>query len=148
MQLYIYIYKDIYIHTYMYEYTYIAASIITWYLKSHSVTLSWHWANQSLPYPNNAKHLARKWQVYIFKSSVWLDQCSNMWVWMLRSSKTGDGPSSHSTFLSGRRERYWQGYASYILRLNQSGIECGTCCTRSVRLTHTAIPSCLVQSLL
>ena len=26
----------------------------------HSVTLSWHWANQSLQYSNNAKHLARK----------------------------------------------------------------------------------------
>ena len=31
----------------------------------HSVTLSWHWANQSLSYPNNAEHLARKRQVSI-----------------------------------------------------------------------------------
>ena len=34
------------------------------YLLSHSVTLLWHWANQSvLPYPSNAEHQARKQQV-------------------------------------------------------------------------------------
>ena len=32
-------------------------------LISHSPTLSCHWANQSLPYPNNAGSLARKRQV-------------------------------------------------------------------------------------
>ena len=32
-------------------------------LISHSVTLSWHWANQYLPYPNNAENLAKKRQV-------------------------------------------------------------------------------------
>ena len=31
-------------------------------------------ANQSLPYPNNAKHLATKQQVSIFKSLDWLNQ--------------------------------------------------------------------------
>ena len=41
----------------------------------HPDALSWHWANQSLPYPNNAKRLARKWQESIWKSLVWLDQC-------------------------------------------------------------------------
>ena len=35
-------------------------------LISHSVKLSWYWANQSLPYPSNAKHLARKGQ-----GSIW-----------------------------------------------------------------------------
>ena len=48
-------------------------------LISHSVILSRHWANQSLSYPNNAEHLARKWQVSIFKSLVWLDQGLNLW---------------------------------------------------------------------
>ena len=43
---------------------------------SHSVTSSCHWANQSLPYPNNAEHQFRKRQVSIFKSLVWLDQGS------------------------------------------------------------------------
>ena len=42
-------------------------------LISHWFTLSWHWANQSLSYPNIAKHLPRKRQVSIFKSLVWLD---------------------------------------------------------------------------
>ena len=37
----------------------------------NSVTLSWHWANQSLPYTNNAEGLTRKWQVSII--SHWLD---------------------------------------------------------------------------
>ena len=46
-------------------------------LISHSVTLSWHEANQSLPYPNIAGHRARKWQVSILNSSVWLDPGSN-----------------------------------------------------------------------
>ena len=30
-------------------------------LISHTGTLSCHWANQSLPYSNKAKHIARKW---------------------------------------------------------------------------------------
>ena len=37
---------------------------------------SWHWANQSSFYPKHAERIARKWQVSIFKSSVWLDQVS------------------------------------------------------------------------
>ena len=39
-------------------------------LISHSVTLSWHRAYQSLPYPNNAKHLARKRLVSILSVTV------------------------------------------------------------------------------
>ena len=46
-------------------------------LISHSVTFSWYWANQSLPYPNNAECLARKRQVSIFKWLVWLEQGLN-----------------------------------------------------------------------
>ena len=34
-------------------------------LISRSVIFSWHWANQSLPYPNYTKHQARKQQVSI-----------------------------------------------------------------------------------
>ena len=44
---------------------------------SHSVTLSWHWANQFLPCPNTAECQARKRQVSNFKSLVWLDQSLN-----------------------------------------------------------------------
>ena len=47
------------------------------YLIFHSVTLSWHWANQSLPCHNNLKHLARKRQVSILKSFVLHDKGSN-----------------------------------------------------------------------
>ena len=36
------------------------------HLISYSVKLPWHWASQSLPYPNNAKDLARKRQVAIW----------------------------------------------------------------------------------
>ena len=46
-------------------------------LISHSDTLSWHWANQSLPCPTNAKRQARKQEQSILKSLVWLDQDSN-----------------------------------------------------------------------
>ena len=42
----------------------------------HSVTLSWHWANQSLAYLNNIERLTRKRQVSILMSLVWLDQGS------------------------------------------------------------------------
>ena len=38
---------------------------------------TWHWANQSLPYPINAECQARKLQVSILKSFVWLDQISH-----------------------------------------------------------------------
>ena len=38
-------------------------SAMTWYpAQSH---ISWHCANHSLPYHNNAEHMARKWQVTI-----------------------------------------------------------------------------------
>ena len=43
---------------------------------SHSVTLSWHWANRYLPYPSNATHQAGKRQVSIFISH-WLDWTGN-----------------------------------------------------------------------
>ena len=49
-----------------------ASSTMTWY-----PTLSRHWANQSFPYPSNVERLARKRYLYIFKSLVCLDQCSN-----------------------------------------------------------------------
>ena len=45
-------------------------------LISHSVTLFSHWANQSLPFPDNYGCLARKWQVSILKSLLWLDKVS------------------------------------------------------------------------
>ena len=45
-------------------------------LISHSGTLSWKWANQSLSYPNNAQRLTMKWQVPILKRVVPLDQSS------------------------------------------------------------------------
>ena len=35
------------------------------YLISYSVTLSWHWGNQSFLYPYTAECLARKWQASI-----------------------------------------------------------------------------------
>ena len=44
-----------------------------------SLTLSWHWTNQSSPYNNNAEHLARKQQVSILKSLGWLDLGLNLW---------------------------------------------------------------------
>ena len=62
---------------------YSAASSGHWHydLLSHSVTLSWHWAIQSLLYPNNAERQVRKRQVSVLKSLVWLDQAmdSNSW---------------------------------------------------------------------
>ena len=57
-------------------------------LLSYSVALSWHWANQSFPYPNNAKHQAREQQVSILKSLVWFDQ----------GSKTARFRLEHATF--------------------------------------------------
>ena len=40
-------------------------------LISHSITLCWHWANQSFPYLNNVERLARKRQVSILNH--WFD---------------------------------------------------------------------------
>ena len=51
----------------------------------------------TLLYTNNAKCLKRKRQVSIFKWLVWLVQESNPWVWILLSSKAGDGRSIHLT---------------------------------------------------
>ena len=63
---------------------------------SHSDSLSWHWANQPLPYPNNDECQARKWQVSILKSLVWLDSKMRGPDLNLRSS---DSPISQA----GRR---------------------------------------------
>ena len=49
---------------------------------SYSVMLSWHWANQSPPYPINAKRQARKWQVSIL--SRWVDS-----VWKVSNLNRG-----------------------------------------------------------
>ena len=69
-------------------------------LISHSLTVSSHWATQTLPCPNNAVCLAKKRQGSVLKSLVWLDQDFNLWIpW---SPKTGDGRSTHSTILTGR----------------------------------------------
>ena len=72
-------------------------------LISPIVTLSLHRAKKkkSLPHPNNAEHVTSKWQVYIFKSLVWLKQHSNLWVQIVRSSKTRDGRSTDLAFSSG-----------------------------------------------
>ena len=43
----------------------------------HSIILSWHWSNQSLPYPNNAKCQVSKRQLSIWRSLDWLKQGSN-----------------------------------------------------------------------
>ena len=80
---------------------------------SHIIWLSWHWTNQSIHYTNsdnlNAErlsHLARK-QVSMFTALVWLDQGSNPWVQIPRSTKTGDGRSTHSAIPSGQEQ--WNG---------------------------------------
>ena len=46
-----------------------AINTMTWF---PTVTLCWHWVNQSFPYLNNAECLARKWQVSTLKSMVWI----------------------------------------------------------------------------
>ena len=70
-----------------------ATSTMTWY--PHSVTLSWHWANWSLPYPNIMPSTwlgSDKYQFY--KSLVWLNQSLNL---RGPSPKKGDGCSTHSS---------------------------------------------------
>ena len=47
-------------------------------LLSHSVALSWQWANQTLSYPNKAESQAREWELSILKPLVWLDHGSKM----------------------------------------------------------------------
>ena len=60
-------------------------------LISHSFTLLWHWANQSLCYHINLKCQVRKRQVSIFRSLVWLYREWNSWfrtceshAWLIR----------------------------------------------------------------
>ena len=78
-------------------------SAINWYL-TQSCYPDTEWANQSIQYPNNAKHRPRKRQMSIFKSLVSDDHSSNPWVRIPRSTKTGDvRPSSHSAIPSGQQ---------------------------------------------
>ena len=78
---------------------------MTWYF--HPVTLSYQWANQSLPYRNYAKRLARTWQVSSFKSFISLDQEP----WEM------DGWSTHSANPSGLIR---------LCRFNRSVFGCGS----------------------
>ena len=71
-------------------------------LISHAVTLSWHWAHQSFPCPNNAEHLTRKWQVSNVKSLVGFDQGLNLWVWIPWSTNTGERSLTHFAISSGQ----------------------------------------------
>ena len=73
-------------------------------LISHSVTLSWHWSNQSIPYPNNAEHLARKWQVSILKV-IGFTQPS-VWTHDLRHARPVLGLRSQSLPLDAKWHRY------------------------------------------
>ena len=73
-------------------------------LISHSVTLSWHWANDSLPDLNNVECLARKWQVSIFKSLVCLDHGLNLRCSDSPISQIGRWRSTHSAIPSWREE--------------------------------------------
>ena len=52
-----------------------AVSTMTWYCTP--VTLSWHWANQSFPYSNNAEHQAKSGNNQFDKLLVWLDRGLN-----------------------------------------------------------------------
>ena len=72
-------------------------------LISHSglTLIYWHWASQSLPYPNNGKCLARKSQVSILESLIWLNQFQTHDVPIPRYPKMGDGCSAHLAILSG-----------------------------------------------
>ena len=68
--------------------------------------LSWHWANQSLSFPNNAECMVRNaWlgsaKTSMFMSVIWLDQGWKLWVQIPRSPKTGDGRFIHSAIPSG-----------------------------------------------
>ena len=67
--------------------------------------LSWHWANQSLPYPKNAEHLARKRQVAIVESLVWFSQGSNQHGPNPHISQNGRRRSAHSVIPSGPQNR-------------------------------------------
>ena len=66
-----------------------ATSTMTWY---PTVTVSWHKANESLPFPNNDKRLAGKRQVSILRTLGWLDQG---WI------PQGLSPSSNSQWYIG-----------------------------------------------
>ena len=51
-----------------------------WYHKliSHPVILSWHWGNQSFPYHDYVEHQARKCEISILKSLIWLNPSLNL----------------------------------------------------------------------
>ena len=82
-----------------------AVSNMTWY--PTQVTLCWHWAKQSLPYPNNAERLAGKRQAYIFLSH-WFDltRVQTCEVRIPRSSKTRVGRSNHSAIHPGLTSKW------------------------------------------
>ena len=79
-------------------------------LLSHSISLSWHWTNQSLPYHNNAKHQAREWQVSVLKTSAWLDQGSK-----LQGHNSNLQPSDSLISQNGRPMLYSFGHPDWLM---------------------------------
>ena len=84
----------------------------------HSVILSWHWTNQSLPYPNNAVCQARKWQVSILKSLVWFNQGSNQQGWDSNTQGSDSPISQHR-----RRMLYSFGHPILYCSSNPCGVK-------------------------
>ena len=73
------------------------------HLISHSAILSCHWANQPLPYSNNAECLARKRQESIFKviGFTWPGFEPSRFGFCNLPEPSGDGPSTYSAIPSG-----------------------------------------------
>ena len=101
-------------HLRSYQDRYQLATIHAWQLHSASLlgTL-WpdiplkHWANQSLPYPNNPKRLARKQQAYILKSLVWFNLDWNHWVRIPWSPKSGRRTLNSLVLRAGNMVSQW-----------------------------------------
>ena len=100
---------------------------------SHSVALSWQWANQSLSYANNVEHQAKEWQVSILKSLIWLDQDS-------KTTRSGfdPWPSDSPILENGRRTLYSFGHPDWLLWLGTAA----TLCTYSSQCNCVTVERC------
>ena len=102
-----------------------ATSTMTWY----SIQ-SYYTDNQFLFYPTNAEHLARKWQVLMSKTLVWLDHGSNpqgsnhgLLFWEIpRFPKTGDERSTYLSILSGHQTNDLQMYRCHFFISNVANL--------------------------
>ena len=115
-------------------------------LISHSVTLSWHWAHQSLPY-RNAEHRAKEASsinlIYIIGFTTWSPTrktpCSTDSRKTLSSCGEGSLGKKANVFVQAEAYERWRPLRERVLETTRQGEMCLSLCAKCCTV-HTLTP--------